>query len=131
MSPPPPPFVRKYIQSVFKYRYAIMLFWFVCLVCGVLFGFRLLANTTLTFEAPSHSMAAEAQAKLNNLFPGSSSQTKVIVMIDAPKGQPVLGPAVEAFTLKLNQSLGIVPCLGHADYEGGKKCPIGREGFQV
>lgn len=94
-----------YIRWVERFSHLVLVWWFCWLVFGGVFGLRLLDVTTSTFNAPSDSLATQAQLAFATPFPQMSAQADLIVFLTNTAGQDIRSEAVQNFSYYLNSTL--------------------------
>lgn len=85
----PPGTATKYVELVHRYRFAILAFWLVLDVLGLIYGQRFFDATTTEFVAPPGSDAVKAENHLIKYFPAEEQVRTAVVYIEAQNGLSV------------------------------------------
>eukprot|EP00047_Mylnosiga_fluctuans_P005590 m.241395 g.241395 ORF g.241395 m.241395 type:complete len:828 (-) comp13839_c0_seq1:140-2623(-) len=101
-------FVERYVRTIKRLRYVVVLFWVACIAMGAWKGFAFIAETDFTFNPPDDSLAVKATRELDTFFfaftppiPHGTVGGFQAVIVLLQRGNGVLGNDTEAFTLAL------------------------------
>eukprot|EP00053_Salpingoeca_punica_P017212 m.165058 g.165058 ORF g.165058 m.165058 type:complete len:848 (+) comp17149_c3_seq7:3642-6185(+) len=105
----PPGWLVRYVREVHNLRYAIVLFWLLCIGMGAWQGLKLISVASIDLSPPPGSLSDVAQDALQSYFPDFATSSPLVILVQQLNGSSVLNQAVADFDAAMQSRLASYP----------------------